>query len=114
MFAENTGCLVACLHHRFRFAGEKVGTTTIGQWRPRDLGHNMTNRALAAVGSGQSMLLLLRIYRAGVRIIGREKTEEVAARYKKRHTFRLKGVAFSLKSGNFSRKTVDFFHLLGG
>jgi len=42
------------------------------------------------------------------------KTEEVAARYKKRHTFRLKGVAFSLKSGNFSRKTVDFFHLLGG
>lgn len=36
----------------------------------RDLGHNMTNRALAAVGSAQSMLLLLRIYRAGVRIIG--------------------------------------------
>jgi len=42
------------------------------------------------------------------------KTEEVAARYKKRHTFRLKGVEFSLKSGNFSRKLVDFFHLLGG
>lgn len=70
MFVATTGCLVACLHHRFRFAGEKVGTTTIGQWRPRDLGHNMANRALAAVGSGQSMLLLLRIYRAGVRIIG--------------------------------------------
>ena len=114
MFAATTGSLVACLHHRFRFAGEKVGKTTIGQWRPRDLGHNMTNRALAAVGSAQSMLLLLRIYRAGVWIIGRKNGRSCGTIQKKRHTFRLKGVAFSLKSGNFSRKPVDFFHLLGG
>ena len=73
----------------------------------------MTNRALAAVGSGCACCFFFEFIAQGFGLSG-GKMEEVEARYKNRHTFRLKGVAFSLKSGNFSRKTVDFFHLLGG
>jgi len=40
-----------------------------------------------------------------------EELDEAAAGF---WVFGGKGGAFSLKSGNFSRKPVDFFHLLGG